>query len=470
MSSKRVRKSRKTRRRTRETRKTRRTRKSRGAKKKLMRLNRRILKGRMDLIFDSDEEAVDGRVMGRWSLRPGQERMVGAAIATMGSIPEYQLEEFYKKLVEIDGLGLTHFEYQGSGKDSIVCKAKKADQEEVAVKIFFRDELLDTEELLEEETDEGKKNENTSKIKLSILENELLPLNKMTNPDGTAVSRNVMHCIDRTDDGTPKIYYKDGYFAIILPFYEGGDLFAAAHGPNRGVGVLSELICNRYIRGILTGLAAMHEKGLYHRDIKPENIMLTTSLDGTTYPVIIDLGSCTTFKKEEEALRNKHGSEGYIPFLATEKYDDGKINNEKIDIWAAGIILFALLFNQNPFTIKSGRWKHQVKNPSKKEEIIIPKNHYSKGIIDLLQYMTNIDPKKRPTAQECLGHPCFREEPSPMIAEPEPVEQRPIAAFGNAGGGYSLPRTPHISTSPPTISSASSSPRIRTSSSSSSSD
>ena len=71
---------------------------------------------------------------------------------------------------------------------------------------------------------------------------------------------------------------------MLLGLVQGGELFSVMH-KSSGDG-LSEQDAQFYSAGILEGLAYMHRRHILYRDLKPENVLV----DGTGYPVIVDLG------------------------------------------------------------------------------------------------------------------------------------------------------------------------------------
>jgi len=95
---------------------------------------------------------------------------------------------------------------------------------------------------------------------------------------------------------------------------------------------------------LIAGLAHMHEKHIAHRDLKPENLLF----DNQFNLKLADFGFSKIYKKGEghkNFMNTELGTKGYMApeILSGEKYC------EKVDIFAAGVILFIMLAGFPPF-------------------------------------------------------------------------------------------------------------------------
>lgn len=96
-------------------------------------------------------------------------------------------------------------------------------------------------------------------------------------------------------------------------------------------------------RGVLQGLAAMHEKDRVHRDIKPQNVALR---DGRwDNPVVLDLG---LVRDLEDSVTRYPNLVGTLPFMSPEQLRQERAV-KRTDVFGAGAMLFLLLTEELPY-------------------------------------------------------------------------------------------------------------------------
>ncbi len=86
---------------------------------------------------------------------------------------------------------------------------------------------------------------------------------------------------------------------------------------------------------------------IVHCDIKPENFVVIFDKENGNKPILklIDFGNVRRKPMNKERLYNFVGTKEY---MAPEALENGGFN-EKVDVWAAGIIMFNLLTGADPF-------------------------------------------------------------------------------------------------------------------------
>ena len=172
----------------------------------------------------------------------------------------------------------------------------------------------------------------------------------------------------------------DSYYSV-MEFCEGGELFNYIVDKKR----LSENESSFFYFQIINGLEYIHSLGIVHRDLKPENLLLTKE----HLLKIIDFGLSNYFVKgQKNLLSTPCGSPCYASpeMVAGKKYD-----GIKIDIWATGIILYAMLCGYLPFEDKN----NDILFDKIMECKIEFPNYLSEDSKDLIRKILVVDPEKR---------------------------------------------------------------------------
>ena len=136
---------------------------------------------------------------------------------------------------------------------------------------------------------------------------------------------------------TYKIIENDKNYYIIMEYCEGGELFNYIVEKEK----LDENEASMFFFQLINALEYIHSLGIAHRDLKPENLLLIEN----KIIKIIDFGLSNYFNGEQN-LETPCGSPSYASpeIIKGEAY-----NGFSIDIWASGIIMFAMLCGYLPF-------------------------------------------------------------------------------------------------------------------------
>eukprot|EP00835_Amoeboradix_gromovi_P001711 NODE_84_length_22349_cov_0.357888.p4 type:complete len:453 gc:universal NODE_84_length_22349_cov_0.357888:6228-4870(-) len=103
-----------------------------------------------------------------------------------------------------------------------------------------------------------------------------------------------------------------------------------------------------YFKQLMDGIYYLHQQGIAHRDIKPANILLRTD----NVLKISDFGIAEIASPFEPVPKFVVFS-GTHQFMAPETLDENtKFVGFEVDIWACGIILYAMVLGQLPFEIE----------------------------------------------------------------------------------------------------------------------
>lgn len=99
-----------------------------------------------------------------------------------------------------------------------------------------------------------------------------------------------------------------------------------------------------FVRGVLVGLAALHDADSVHRDVKLENIALRNG--SWTEPVVLDLGLVRLL--DGGSLTTYPAIMGTLAYMAPEQLREERAR-KATDLWALGVIAYLLSEREHPF-------------------------------------------------------------------------------------------------------------------------
>lgn len=103
---------------------------------------------------------------------------------------------------------------------------------------------------------------------------------------------------------------------------------------------------NAFIQ-ICDGLAHAHGKGILHRDIKPSNLFLERKPNGSITVTITDFGLAKLLTEDQRLTKTGIGL-GSPPYMSPEQID-GKMVDDRADIYGLGCVMFEVLTGRRPF-------------------------------------------------------------------------------------------------------------------------
>nr|CCC95467.1 unnamed protein product [Trypanosoma congolense IL3000] len=157
----------------------------------------------------------------------------------------------------------------------------------------------------------------------------------------------------------------------------------------------------RWIRSIfrqlLNGLHVLHGANVIHRDIKPENLLLNKSY---TRLVISDFGFAC-YAPPGCMLRQSCGTMKYCApeLLGPKPLYDGR----KVDVWAAGVTLYVMLFGDHPFNARKEGPPESLVEAISSGAYTLPRR-LSPELEHLLSVMLQPDPARRWSTKKLLKH------------------------------------------------------------------
>lgn len=157
---------------------------------------------------------------------------------------------------------------------------------------------------------------------------------------------------------------------------------------------LTENLARRFYRQILEGVNHCHDRLIVHRDLKLENLLLDRSQEKIK---IIDFGFAAQVANKDAKLRAFCGTPSY---MAPEIIRGDGYSGFSADVWALGVVIFALLVGSLPFI---GRTEMQLYNKIRRGIFTCPD---SLGELPrrLIKGTIRIDPTTRPPASAVLRH------------------------------------------------------------------
>lgn len=153
----------------------------------------------------------------------------------------------------------------------------------------------------------------------------------------------------------------------------------------------------------------MHEKGVCHRDIKPSNILITKDRQRV---FIADFNVAKKVKLEEgQGFKLYTKSAGTLAFVAPERLKENQEYTEKVDMWAAGLVLVMLLTGSHPFDMESTTAK-LFQDIMDGERIVADLMFFNDSLSqegrDLVTKLVRTDPEERLSAEQALEDPWFK--------------------------------------------------------------
>ena len=202
-------------------------------------------------------------------------------------------------------------------------------------------------------------------------------------------------CLEEVYEGESELY-------LTQELCTGGDLFDRLEEQTNES--YTEEQCARLIRQIISSVSYLHSKNIIHRDLKLENFLFQDESNDSELKMI-DFGLSKHFNVGEL----QHDMVGTPYTVAPEVLVSKDGYNEKVDVWAIGVITYLLLSGDTPFggacaneDLRDVREKILSGQVTFEEEVW---ERVSDFAISFIKSILVVDPQMRPSVEELLKHP-----------------------------------------------------------------
>lgn len=183
---------------------------------------------------------------------------------------------------------------------------------------------------------------------------------------------------------------------LVMELVKGGDLFDAIAAATK----FSEAEASVMIGHLTSALAYLHSHHIVHRDVKPENLLV--EMDGS-HVRCLKLGDFGLAQVVRDPLYAVCGTPTYVApeILAETGY------GLKIDVWAAGVILYILLCGFPPFVSPENEQEELFERILSGQYIFTSPywDNVSDSAKQLISNMLQAQPELRFSAEDVLDHP-----------------------------------------------------------------
>ncbi|KAK9844364.1 hypothetical protein WJX74_001365 [Apatococcus lobatus] len=222
------------------------------------------------------------------------------------------------------------------------------------------------------------------------------------------------------------VFEDDARKSLVMEYCSGGDLFK--YLLLRGGHLDEHWVCTEVIAPLLRVLVSLHNDHVLHRDIKPENIFLTADHKlklgdmGLAIQNSMELAftrSGTLDYMAPEVLANPSADIQESPAVTKADLKQRGIRpyDDKVDVWATGILAYELVVGRPPFEVNDEvqtatmiMFNNNISYPSK----------HSGLWADFVKQSLEKKPHLRPTAEKMLDHPWVHLHETKATKQPAP--------------------------------------------------
>lgn len=198
----------------------------------------------------------------------------------------------------------------------------------------------------------------------------------------------------------------DDHYYIVMEYHETMDLFDYIEYNER----VDESNVRKIFKQLALAVQHLHDHRIVHRDIKDENVVLDKELNVQ----LIDFGSAAYLKH----CKKYENFVGTLDYAAPEILKGQTYSGKPQDVWALGILLFTLIYRENPFYDIDEIMSRELRIPfvlsngndiqrlSSSSSLIRPFLYIDS--VDLIRKMLERDVEKRIDIHKVLVHPWLK--------------------------------------------------------------
>lgn len=167
-------------------------------------------------------------------------------------------------------------------------------------------------------------------------------------------------------------------------------------------------MARRIIYQVIDAISYCHERRVVHRDLKLENVLFESPPDEDNLNIkVIDFGIAGVVRPEAGDKMDA----GTLAYMPPECFQEGGTETTfAIDVWAIGIMFYAMLYGSLPFyNAKENKLIEAITEQPVKFD---PKIHVTNEAKDIMKRMLEKDPLKRLKLIEVMDMDYYKlEEP-----------------------------------------------------------
>lgn len=180
-------------------------------------------------------------------------------------------------------------------------------------------------------------------------------------------------------------------------------------------GPLSAHEFKRVAKQCLIAINCCHQNGIVHLDLKPQNVLL----DEDFKVKLCDFGLAGFDKQEDTTFWTDHGT---YYFYSPERFESKPFDPKKADIWALGVTFYCFVTGTMPWFVNNlAELKEKISTTPPPFS-----SKYDDKTIQLISSMIQVDPSRRPSAEELLKFPLFKDDNRAIFFQPKENNRRLI--------------------------------------------